>query len=149
MTDQATTDLVRVEDWLDLMPELQDVLDETPEQTSLRIAHEILTSTSMDEAFADDEMAEARDLVGMPLELRGVKFNRSAYSDGPGIYAVIDAVVIGTGEVTKFTCGARNVIAQLLYALKARALEGYRVKIKESKPNAEGRTSLRMVRVIP
>ena len=88
------------------------VLDD-PEAVARAIAHDILTAPTIDEVFARRELTHARDVLGEPLVVLGVRWMQGDYnSTGPGFYAVIEAAS-DDGEKVQVSCGARNVMAQL------------------------------------
>jgi hypothetical protein len=89
-------------------PEIQDSNEIEDE-----IVRRILAAQSPDEALGAGRLTQARDLIGVPLTIRGVRFNQSGFDTREGVYAVMDAVDHRTGEVLSVGCGARKVLAQL------------------------------------
>lgn len=86
---------------------------EDPEEASMAIVERILQAGSPDEVLQPAEPLKARELLGIPLEIKGFRFMRSSYGGREGVYAVIDAWRLDTGEAILVTCGGRNVLAQL------------------------------------
>jgi hypothetical protein len=72
----------------------------------------ILEARTPAEALKGGTLAKASDLIGVPIEIRDVHFNRSAFDSREGAYAVIDAIRGDTGEVLTIGCGARKVMIQ-------------------------------------
>ena len=88
------------------------VLDD-PEAVARAIAQDILTAPTIDEVFARRELTHARDVLGEPLTVLGVRWMQGDYDTaGPGFYAVMEAAN-HDGEKVQVSCGARNVMAQL------------------------------------
>lgn len=48
-----------------------------------------------------------------PLEIRGVSWQKSDFASNGGIYAIVDAVNLETGETMVLTCGGRFLMAGL------------------------------------
>jgi len=89
-----------------------DVSEKSDDDVSMEIIARILSATTAEEVLGGSEPVHARDYLGRPFRLLGVKFNRSDFEEaGPRFYAVLDAVD-PDGEPLAITCGARNVIAQ-------------------------------------
>ncbi|HEY5989328.1 MAG TPA: hypothetical protein VIV12_23545 [Streptosporangiaceae bacterium] len=65
-----------------------------------------------------------------PLQITDYQLRKSYYLDGLGVYLLIDAVDLSTGEVLLIMCGATNVVAQVLRAADLGAL-GVPVKFEQ------------------
>jgi len=89
-------------------PEIQD-----PAAVEEEILRGILAAQTPEEALRGGKLTSARDVIGVPLTIRGVRYNRSSFETREAAYAVIDAVDRRTGEVLTIGCGARKVMAQL------------------------------------
>jgi hypothetical protein len=139
MTDElAVRDPVDLTEWRELMPDIDAVIVEDPDAIALEIAKRILSATTADDVLAPQQTTPAEDVLGVPVEVRGVRWNPSAYNGGPGAYAVIDAVRVDTGEVLAISCGSRNVIVQLYRLVKLGALPRQVVIVRVSKPTSSG-----------
>ena len=114
-----------------------------PEVISRAIVERILGAETFEEAFSPQELKGWQELVDVPVRVLGFKLNPSTAASGgtgPSVYAVVDLVVLETGEQETVTCGGRNVLAQLVKALEKGWL-GNPIRLI-AKPTAEGNTAL-------
>jgi hypothetical protein len=82
------------------------------DQVTLDIIGRILHATTVDDVLGGRAATHARDMLGVPFMLTGVRFNRSDFDGaGPSFYALLEGAD-RNGERVTVTCGARNVIAQ-------------------------------------
>lgn len=126
-TKQAGTDVELLTDPAQVAEVLLRVSDAPiaqpvdPEQAQVDIIRRILSSSGAD-ALAQAQPVKARDVLGVPLEIRGVRWMRSAIADSPiGLYALIDATDGRDGSELLITCGGQNVMAQLLVLARDQA----------------------------
>lgn len=110
-----------------------------PVEAQKEIVKRILAAESADQVLGGSDAIHARDVLDVPFELRGVRFLRSSFEgSGPGIFAVMDAVLVTSGEVVAITCGGLNVMAQAAKLAQLGSLPAD-VKIVESdRPTAAG-----------
>lgn len=113
----STTDLVKRDDAVvaalvegTAMPEARI---EDPEVVAQEIAQRILGATDVETILGMFESTPMQDLLGVPLDVAGVRFNASTFTEGPPVYAVIEATRLDTGEGVTSTCGGRSVMAAL------------------------------------
>lgn len=112
-----------------------------PEVMSQAIAQRIADAESFDEVFRPQSLPSwGRQFLGIPVRIRDVRLNRSTKSEdgksGPSVYAVVDLLVVETGEMVTVQCGGRNVLVQLLKIVEKRWTEQtYRLV---SKPTGSG-----------
>jgi hypothetical protein len=112
--------------------------ESTAEQSQAGIVARILAADSPEAALDMGEPVKAEELEQVVLNVSGVRWMRSTFEEGPGVYAVIDAVREDTEEAIKATCGSVNVMTQLL-KLQTMAAFPQRVKIvKSQKPTQSG-----------
>jgi hypothetical protein len=103
-----------------------DAQELDPEHVSIAIIGRILNATSVDDVLGGAGATHARDFLGVPFVLTGVRFNQSDFGEGgPSFYALLEGAN-GDGEPVTVTCGARNVIAQ---AWKLRDMGALPVKL--------------------
>jgi hypothetical protein len=115
-TKQGDTNAVTELSGADLEAYFTDV--KTPEIQDSAAVEEaillnILRARTPDEALKGGTLTKASDVLGVPLSIRDVHFNRSTFDSREGAYAVIDAVRRDTGEVLTIGCGARKVMIQV------------------------------------
>lgn len=112
--------------------------ESTAEQSQAGIVARILAADSPEAALDMGEPVKAEELEQVVLNVTGVRWMRSTFEEGPGVYAVIDAEREDTNEAIKATCGSVNVMTQLL-KLQTMAAFPQRVKIvKSQKPTKSG-----------
>lgn len=99
-----------------------EVSDQDPDTVADDIVARILASETLEEVFAPQAVEHARDLVGQPMTIQRAKVNQSDYEGGPGVYAIVEAVLHDDGRTTTFSCGGRNVLAQLYKAAQMGAI---------------------------
>lgn len=101
--------------------------DQDPQVTAMQILERIVESESLADLFGDSGAIHAKDLIGVPFVLVGIKFNESTMQgDGPDFYGVLDAVD-DDGVPFVMTCGAVKVMAR---AWRAQDLDLLPVRVK-------------------
>jgi hypothetical protein len=112
--------------------------EQSAEEVAASILDQVLSATSAEELFGATEVAHARDWIGKPFVLRGLKFNESTFNGvGPDVYAVLECVDTD-GVPFVMTCGALKVIAKAWRAGDLGLLP-VEVKITEAeKPTSAG-----------
>lgn len=99
--------------------EIDEGFQSDPEVVSRMILERILNAETFEDAFAPQTLDPWREaLMDVPVQVAEFRFNRSGFKAGSPIYAVVDLTRLDTGEQVTVTCGGRNVLAQLLVALK-------------------------------
>lgn len=93
------------------MPEV-----ESNEDAHRAIVARILAADTPEALLQMTNTTPLQDMEGIALEVTDVRFMRSAYDEGPPIYALVDAVNLETGEAVTITTGSLNVLAQLVAA---------------------------------
>lgn len=108
-----------------------------PAEVSAAIASRIMGSNSIADILSPQTTEGADDVVGIPLNLRGVRWLHSSFKDGPVVYALIDAVD-RQGKARTITSGSETVLAQLF---RISQLDGFPVSaafVRASKATAQG-----------
>lgn len=112
--------------------------DQKAEQSQAAIVARILQAGDPDAVLDMGQPVGADELEQVPLEVNGVRWMKSTFEEGPGVYAVIDAVRGDNNEPVKVTTGSTNVMTQLLKLQTMGALP-QRVKIvKSARPTQSG-----------
>lgn len=115
------------------------------EAVSRGILERILAAESYDEIFRPQKLEAWRDHKGRPAEVTGFHLNRTTFdfdeNNGSAVYAVIDLTWLDDGETATVTCGGRNVLTQLVQALRKGLIPGCRVKL-EGNRTGEGYEAL-------
>lgn len=89
-------------------------LDIDPGDMAEQITKRLLTAESLDDLLSPQEAEKADDWIGKAIEVHGGRWMRSDYDEGAPVYLLIDAVDVESGERVLITCGARNVMAQVM-----------------------------------
>lgn len=82
-----------------------------PAQIINQMLDRILQASSAEEILGQPEVEHAAEMIHKPFKMTGVRWLRSAFTDGPAVYAIIDGVLLEDGEQVAITCGASNVMA--------------------------------------
>lgn len=109
------------------------------------IIAQVMAAESIMDVLAPAEAIHGRDLVGIPLIVHGVKYQRSDYSEGSPFYAVMDCEREDSGARIPVTIGAQSIIAQLMRLAQLDAFP-QRVVIEQAtkRPTAAGYWPLRL-----
>lgn len=109
MSNDAATREVSGEVIDRFVAEIRPLTVENPDEVRAGILQRIATAGSFAEAFKRTGLVNAEDVLNVPLEVRGVRWNESTFVEGLGVYAVLDAVRRDTGQVLSIGCGGENV----------------------------------------
>ena len=113
-----------------------DVADET--EVARRIVERIMRAETPDQLWEPIVPVGARQLSETPIKVFDFQALRSPHEGGVGVYLVIDAVDLLTGERLLVTCGASNVVAKLIRAAQLGALpENVKFTVTPSRANPE------------
>ena len=122
-------------------------MDENSDAAARAIVEQILAAPDVEAIFSTFDARPIADYLGKPLEVRGVKWNRSSFQEGPPVFAVVRGVDLETGEAFTGTCGGRSVMAAL-FAFGRMNAYPIALKIIESpNPTPDGFRPYRIVRV--
>lgn len=122
-------------------------LDETSDDVARAIVLSILAAPDVESVFATFEAEGVKEYLDRPLEIRSVKWNRSSFEEGPPVFAVLDTVVLDSGEAKTLTCGGRSIMAAL-FAFGKMGAYPIAMKIIESpNPTPEGYRPYRIQRI--
>lgn len=91
-----------------------------PEVISRAILERILKADTFEAIFKPQGLPSFGDSLERPCMVHGFKFNPSRYQGGSSVYAVVDLTWDDeeSGEVHSVCCGGRNVMMQLLQAMR-------------------------------
>lgn len=87
-----------------------------PEAISRAIVEQIGKATSVEELLAPTATASTEDYLDLPLQVQETRWMKSSFAEGLGVFAVVDAIRLDTGDQITFSCGASNVMAKLFKA---------------------------------
>lgn len=129
-------------------PSAQEILqaivggDDLPESNALQsqagIVARILAADDSAGVLDMGEPTKAEDLEQVELTVSGVRWMRSTFEEGPGVYAVIDALRGDSGDSVKVTCGGVNVMTQLLRLQTMHAFPQKVKIVKATRPTKSG-----------
>lgn len=119
---------------------------EEPEEVAKAIVSRILSAPDVESVFATFEATPGKELLGVPLLIRGVRWQRSSFEQGPVLYALLDAVRGDTGEGVTVTTSGRSVMAAL-YRFGELGAYPVKAKLEEARnPTPEGYKPLRLLK---
>lgn len=100
-----------------------EVIDD-PDQISKSIIDQLLGAET-DEQLQDFGNAQGwKNLIGVPIELRGFRWRQSDFEEGAPIYFIVAGTRLDTGEQVTLTTGSLNVLAQLSNMARRQTLAG-------------------------
>lgn len=76
----------------------------------------ILSAESVEAAFAQFESVPARDIEGVLVEVSGVAWMRSAFKEGPQVYALLRCRLVEAKRDVVVSMGGRTTMASFLWA---------------------------------
>lgn len=111
-----------------------------------RIAEQLATANSLDELLNGNSPLGLREHMGVPFQIRGVDYLRSAFAGSP-VYALISAVT-KDGEPVTYTTGALSVVIQLARGMKMGWWKDEWVKAEYStdQPGPDGNRPYRLIK---
>ncbi len=153
---RSSADMAQLDDLrriLILNEPVDDVVDEDPEQISREIVMQLLAATSDDELQAIGNAQGWRELIGVPVVLKGFRWRPSTFRtddgkvQGSAVFFVVQGVNRETGEQLILTTGSRNVLAQLCNLAQRGTLVDSVWKLTELGKTRGGFTPLCLVKV--
>jgi hypothetical protein len=122
-TDVATPEPAQGKEVATLRPAMAALVDSIngqirpeerdPEEAVNAILTRIAEVDSLEEIFSVIGATHAQDVLGLPLQVRGVKWQPGRFPDGCPIFAVVDVIRSDTRLPDVITCGGWTVVAQL------------------------------------
>lgn len=83
---------------------------------ALGIVAQIMNASSVEDLDSAWDTVEAEELLGVKQIITNARYAMSDYEDGLGIFLVIDAINVATGEAFIWTTGSVSVVAQIVKA---------------------------------
>lgn len=116
-------------------PEVED----DPDAISREIVMQLLSATT-DAELSLQKATGWRDLLDVPVEIRGFRWRKSDYTEGAPVYVLVQGTRLDTGEyLPAITTGSYNVLAQLSNLARRGQLPGAVWQLTESdKATARG-----------
>ena len=121
MTTQST-DLIPMTQVAEVLLHGGTVDTVDPEAVQADMVRRILSSESLSDAFANFEAVPARDIEGVLLDVTGVAWMRSAFRDGPGVYALLQCHLVEAKRDVVVSMGGRTTMASFLWAQQHEAM---------------------------
>lgn len=120
MTKQATaepgTDLIPADQVAEILLHGGDVDIIDTADIQQAIVARILQQDELRDVFAQATTTPARDLDGVKIRVQGVEFARSAFSEGPAVYALLDVTRDGSDDREVVSMGGLSLMASFLRA---------------------------------
>lgn len=134
----ATTQSLTLKQMVELMGVNANVRTSDPKAVQEEILGKILAADTIDAVFENvGSLTHSDELLGKPVTILSVKYNRSDYADGLGFYAVAE-FVDENGVRDNAAIGSTNAMAQLF---RLDTLEAFPLKMtltQTQKPTAQG-----------
>jgi hypothetical protein len=115
-----------------------DIRFADPSEIQWDIAQRLANATTPEELSGEGGPEGLRNHFGKPFFVRRVRFLPGRFEQGPGFYALIDAVDKETGEALTFTSGAVNVLIFLARAEQMDWLDRPVIAKEAETPTADG-----------
>lgn len=126
-----------------------EVIDD-PEEISRGIMEQLLSATSDDELQDFGNAVGWKELLDVPIELRGFRWRVSEFVEGAPIYFIVSGTRLDTGDGVTLTTGSLNVLAQLSNMARRGTLIGGVWQLHEAaKPTKAGFKPLWLVQPEP
>ncbi len=107
-------------------------------EVARRIVERIMAAESREELWDPIVPVGARDLSMTPIRVFGFQALKSSMNNAVGVFLMIDAVDLSSGEKLLVSCGAPNVVGKLVRAAQLDALpENVRFTLKPSRLNPD------------
>ena len=98
----------------------------------------VLEAETAEQAFGGFTATPAAELEGQLLAVHGIAWMRSAFNEGPKVYALLDCIIDATGERVTVSMGGRTLMASFVWAQRNRAMPIVGTFVKErSNSNTE------------
>lgn len=123
---------------LDQFRDMARMLPAADGDGAARIVAQLLAADdllALNKPWGSDSSAE---LAGKMLEIRGATYRESDFTDGLGVFLVVDAVDLNTGEPIVFTTGSSSVVAQIVAAHARGWLPAVARLVKSERPTTNG-----------
>lgn len=118
----TSTDLVTIEQVEDVLLHGGEMDIVSPDAVQEDMVRQILDAKSVDEAFSGFNATPAAELEGVKLTVNGIAWMRSAFTEGPQVYALLNCVVDETGEAVTVSMGGRSLMASFVWAQRQEAM---------------------------
>lgn len=82
----------------------------------------VISAASLEEAFQGFKATPAAELEGIAVTINGIAFMRSAFDEGPKVYALLDAVITESDLPVTISMGGRTLMASFTWALRHDAM---------------------------
>ena len=82
----------------------------------------ILESPDLATAFADFKSQSVDTILQELVEVQGVAWLKSAFKEGPAVYALLKVHIIDSGELVTVSMGGRSLMASFVWAQRNEAM---------------------------
>lgn len=110
--------------WLTTLMTEAEFPEQSADESTFGMLAAILTAGDVDEMFAAMQMERAKVLAGNEpggksflMQITGARPMKSTFEEGPGVFAIFQAVEVASGRKFQFTTGARAVQAAVAGAM--------------------------------
>jgi hypothetical protein len=120
---QTGTDLITLAQVEDVLLHGGDLATVSDEDIQTDMVQRILSSETIEEAFAQFTTVPLDNVVQIPVEVEGVAWLRSAFEEGPKVYALLKLKLLRAapgagkqGETITVSMGGRTAMAAFVWA---------------------------------
>lgn len=123
-TDVATpgTDVITIEQVEDILLHGGDMPAISSEELQDDMVRRIIGAADLREAFAGFVATPADDIEGMMVDVIGVAWVRSAFDEGPAVYALLKVVGAEDRLERTVSMGGRSLMASFVWAQRNEAM---------------------------
>ena len=118
----AGTELITLEQVEDVLLHGGDIDVVSPDAVQDDMVRRILASETLEEAFAGFETVPAAQLEGQLIAINGIAWMRSAFEEGPKVYALLNVTIDSDRSTVTVSMGGRSLMASLLWAQRNEAM---------------------------
>ncbi|SRR6266568_6195249 len=118
----SATELVTIEQVEDVLLHGGEMAVVSADAVQDDMVKRVLAAGALEEAFADFKATPAAELEGVGVTVNGIAWMRSAFEEGPKVYALLDCVVTDTGESVTVSMGGRTLMASFVWAQRNEAM---------------------------
>lgn len=118
----TSTDLISPTQVAEVLLHGADLDVVSPDAVQEDMVRRILEAETAAEAFGGFSAVPAKDIEGTLIDVKGVAWMRSAFSDGPKVYALISGTLVESKTDVVVSMGGRTTMASFLWAQQNEAM---------------------------
>lgn len=128
----------------ELLKDMRDRAEMDPEAVERDIINRILQAATVDEVLGTGDVRGARSILDQVVLIHSIKLNESDYTDGTGIYMIVECSDPDFGEDFIVSTGSGVCMAQLYRLSEMNALPCKAKFVQSKKPTKNGNFPMRL-----